>query len=104
MSLRATSEYETAPKLVGTRRTVIRRPARSHGRGVANASSSPVGAPSASRLSCTSSDLSVCRNAALLAPFGGRYIERKRLPRSGATLAASPETNVSGVIATASVP
>ena len=104
MSLRASSEYETGPKLVGARRTLIRRPARSHGRGVANASSSPVGAPSASRVSWTSSDRSVCRNAALLAPFGGRYIERKWLPRSGATLAASPETNVFGVIATASEP
>ncbi len=104
MSLRASSEYETGPKLVGARRTLIRRPARSHGRGVAKASSSPVGAPSASRVSWTRSARSVCRKAALLAPFGGRYIERKWLPRRGATLAASPETNVFGVIATASEP
>jgi hypothetical protein len=104
VSVRASSVYETGPKLVGALRTEIRRPARSHGRGVAKASSSPTGAPSASRASCTSSDRSVSRKAAFEALFGGRYIERRCSPARGATLAASPDTNVFGVIATASDP
>ncbi len=101
---RASSAYETEPKLVGIRSTAIRFPARSHGRGVANASSRPRGAPSGSRVSCTSMERSVVRKAALLAPFGGRYIARWYRPPSGVTEAASPDTYVSGVIATASVP
>ena len=61
-------------------------------------------APEESSVSCTSSSRSVPRKVALLAPFGGRYIARWYSPRMGANEAASPATNVPGVIAAASWP
>ena len=68
--LDACSEYESDRKLVGASATAIRLPAASHARGVEYASWRPFG------VSCTSISRSVSRKAALLAPFGGRYIAR----------------------------
>src|SRR5439155_23230665 len=70
------SENEIGPKLVGTARTSIRFPAASQARGVAYASRSPLGTPCRSGVSWTSVWRSVSRKLALLAPLGGRYIER----------------------------
>ena len=60
--------------------------------------------PSRSRVSWTSISRRVSRNAEFDAVFGGMYIERYDAPRSGATVAASPETNVFGVIDAPSIP
>ena len=92
---RRRSRTNSGPKLVGASRTATDLPGASQPRGVANASSRPRGRPFGA-VSCTSISRSVSRNAALEAAFGGRYIERKAAPLSGATVAASPETNVSG--------
>ena len=94
----------SAPKLVGAALTEIDLPFPSQGRGVAKARSRPTGDPSLSRRSWTSISRSVSRKAELLAVFGGMYIERYEAPRSGATVAASPETNVFGVIDAPSIP
>ena len=84
------------------RSTAIRLPGRSHARGVANASSRP----RASRPARASRG-----RAAAAASRGTRRCSRRSAagtsrggarPPSGATLAASPETNVPGVIAAAS--
>ena len=83
---RALSVNATSPKAVGARRTTIFRPGRSHPRGVAYASSSPL------PVSWTSISLSVSRNVALLPAFGGRNIFRKYSPGTGATVAPSPDT------------
>src|SRR6185437_10093996 len=96
--------YVRAPKLVGAPFTEIDLPSPSHGRGAAKARSRPTGEPSLSRRSWTSISRSVSRNAELLAVFGGMYIDRYEAPRSGATVAASPETNVFGVIEAPSMP
>ena len=79
-------------------------PAASQPRGVPKASSRPTGRPFGAVVSCTSISRSVSRNAEFEAAFGGRYIERNAAPLSGATVAASPETNVPGVIAAPSIP
>jgi hypothetical protein len=97
-------EYDTGPNVVGARSTAVRLPAANHARGVPNARSSPTGRPSRPILSLTSISRSVSRKAAFAPPFGGRYITRPHPPASEETLAASPLTNVLGVIAAASIP
>ena len=97
--------YVSAPKLVGAALTAIRlavrraRAAASRRRGRGRPGCRPGRAARGRASAAASRGTPSC-----YAVFGGMYIDRYEAPRSGETVAASPETNVFGVIDAPSIP
>ena len=84
MSPRRERTYDTGPKLVGAPVTRIGLPRGSQARGVANARSSPIGAPRASAPLVDESEAERLEEGGAVPPFGGRYIDPSRALREAA--------------------